>query len=54
MQAARAAGMAAVAVGYGYIAEGDDYRRWPADLWFDTAEALVEALREGQAGTAGS
>ncbi|APE32259.1 phosphoglycolate phosphatase [Halomonas aestuarii] len=47
MQAARAAGMAAVAVGYGYIEKGDDYRRWPADLWFDTAEALVEALREG-------
>lgn len=51
MQAARAAGMAAVAVGYGYIEAGDDYREWPADLWFDTAEALVAALngarREG-------
>ncbi|CAM3416574.1 HAD-IA family hydrolase [Halomonas lysinitropha] len=45
MQAARAAGMAAVAVGYGYIEEGDDYRGWPADLWFDTAEALAAALR---------
>ncbi|GHE19571.1 HAD-IA family hydrolase [Halomonas urumqiensis] len=44
MQAARAAGMAAVAVGYGYIEEGDDYRAWPADLWFDTAQALVDAL----------
>ena len=44
MQAARAAGMAAVAVGYGYIEEGDDYRGWPADLWFDTAEALTAAL----------
>ncbi len=44
MQAARAAGMAAVAVGYGYIEEGDDYRAWPADRWFDTSEALVEAL----------
>lgn len=44
MQAARAAGMAAVAVGYGYIEAGDDYRAWPADLWFDTAEALVAAL----------
>ncbi|MEQ6917494.1 HAD-IA family hydrolase [Halomonas aquatica] len=44
IQAARAAGMHAVAVGYGYIGEGDDYRRWPADLWFDTAEALVAAL----------
>ncbi len=44
MQAARAAGMAAVAVGYGYIEEGDDYRAWPADLWFETGEALVQAL----------
>ncbi|WP_417328989.1 HAD-IA family hydrolase [Halomonas cupida] len=44
MEAARAAGMTAVAVGYGYIAEDDDYRRWPADLWFDTSQALVEAL----------
>ncbi|RTR05091.1 HAD-IA family hydrolase [Halomonas nitroreducens] len=44
MQAARAAGMTAVAVGYGYLEEEDDYRQWPADLWFDTAEALTEAL----------
>ncbi|MDX5377715.1 MAG: HAD-IA family hydrolase [Halomonas sp.] len=44
MQAARAAGMVAVAVGYGYIEEGDDYLEWPADLWFETCEALVEAL----------
>ncbi|MCE8031705.1 MAG: HAD-IA family hydrolase [Halomonas sp.] len=46
MQAARAAGMVAVAVGYGYIEEGDDYREWPADLWFETCEKLVEALLE--------
>ncbi|ALM52621.1 HAD-IA family hydrolase [Halomonas huangheensis] len=44
MEAARAAGMAAIAVGYGYIAENDDYRQWPADQWFDSTEALVEAL----------
>ncbi|MEE3214176.1 MAG: HAD-IA family hydrolase [Pseudomonadota bacterium] len=44
MQAARAAGMTAIAVGYGYIAEEDDIRQWPADRWFDTAEAVVEAL----------
>lgn len=44
MEAAHAAGMTAVAVGYGYIAENDDYRLWPADQWFDSAEALVEAL----------
>lgn len=44
MQAARAAGMVAVAVGYGYLEEEDDHRQWPADLWFDTAEALTGAL----------
>lgn len=44
MQAARAACMVAVAVGYGYIEEGDNYLEWPADLWFETCEALVEAL----------
>ena len=36
--------MTAVAVGWGYIEEGDDYRRWPADLWFETGEELVAAL----------
>ena len=45
MQAAKAAGMPAIAVGYGYIAEEEDYRDWPADRWFDTAEAVLEALR---------
>lgn len=44
MEAARAAGMTAVAVGYGYISEGDDYRQWPADVWFDDCTALVTAL----------
>lgn len=44
MQAARAAGMIAVAVGYGYLEEENDHRQWPADLWFDTAEALSDAL----------
>ena len=45
MQAAKAAGMTAVAVGYGYISEEDDYQQWPADLWFETCSTLVEALR---------
>lgn len=44
MQAARAAGMLAVAVGYGYISEEDDYQQWPADVWFATCEELVAAL----------
>lgn len=44
IQAARAAGMVAVAVGYGYIEAGDDYRAWPADRYFETADALVAAL----------
>ncbi|TFH86137.1 HAD family hydrolase [Billgrantia azerbaijanica] len=46
MEAARRAGMAGVAVGYGYIEAGDDYRDWPADRWFATGEALVAALLE--------
>ncbi|WP_136246656.1 HAD-IA family hydrolase [Halomonas borealis] len=46
MQAARAAGMPAVAVGYGYIAEDDDYRLWPADLWFADADTLSLALSQ--------
>jgi phosphoglycolate phosphatase len=46
IQAAKAAGMAAIAVGYGYIMEGEDYRDWPADQWFETSDALVAALSE--------
>ncbi|KPQ24071.1 MAG: phosphoglycolate phosphatase [Halomonas sp. HL-48] len=44
MQAARAAGMTAVAVGYGYIAEGDDYHQWPAHHWYAQCASLVDAL----------
>lgn len=44
MQAAHSAGMTAVAVGYGYIDEEEDIGSWPADLWFETPEALVAAL----------
>ncbi|WP_017430349.1 HAD-IA family hydrolase [Vreelandella jeotgali] len=44
MEAARAAGMTAVAVGYGYIDAEDDYRRWPADVWFKDCRALVDAM----------
>lgn len=44
MKAAKAAGMTAVAVGYGYISEEDDYRQWPADVWFSDCAALVAAL----------
>tara|TARA_R110002020_G_scaffold471317_1_gene698308 strand:- start:207 stop:875 length:669 start_codon:yes stop_codon:yes gene_type:complete len=44
IEAAVAAGMTAVAVGYGYISEEDDYQRWPADLWFGECEELVDAL----------
>merc|ERR1711964_196363 len=46
MQAAKAAGMTAVAVGYGYISEEDDYQSWPADLWFTTCDELVAALHD--------
>lgn len=44
MEAAKAANMHAVAVGYGYIAEQDDYRKWPADVWFADCAELVNAL----------
>ncbi|MBS3667934.1 HAD-IA family hydrolase [Vreelandella boliviensis] len=44
IDAAVAAGMTAVAVGYGYISEEDDYQQWPADLWFGECDALVDAL----------
>ncbi|RBI69223.1 phosphoglycolate phosphatase [Vreelandella sulfidaeris] len=44
IEAAVAAGMTAVAVGYGYISEADNYQQWPADLWFEECEALVDAL----------
>ncbi|CAH1044631.1 HAD-IA family hydrolase [Halomonas sp. TD01] len=44
IEAAKAAGMTAVAVGYGYISEEDDYQQWPADLWFETCQDLVDAL----------
>lgn len=46
IQAARAAGMPAIAVGYGYIGKAEDYRRWPADRWFDTGEDLAAALMD--------
>ena len=46
MEAAKAAGMTAVAVGYGYISEEDDYQQWPADLWFATCAELVAALHD--------
>ncbi|MFC3285327.1 HAD family hydrolase [Litchfieldella rifensis] len=45
MQAARAAGMVGIAVGYGYLEENDDIHAWPADGWFDTPQALVRALQ---------
>jgi len=37
--------MPAVAVGWGYVEEDDDFRAWPADLWFETGEALAAALK---------
>ncbi|GGX79205.1 phosphoglycolate phosphatase, bacterial [Litchfieldella qijiaojingensis] len=45
MQAARAAGMIAIAVGYGYLDESDDIQTWLADRWFESPQALVRALQ---------
>lgn len=44
MQAAHAAGMTAIAVGYGYIADDEDRDRWNADRWFERPSDLVAAL----------
>lgn len=44
MLAAHAAGMTAVAVGYGYIDETEDRESWQADRWFETPQALAAAL----------
>lgn len=44
MQAAHAAGMTAIAVGYGYIEEGQKREDWQADRWFDSPSELVNAL----------
>ncbi|WP_136254545.1 HAD-IA family hydrolase [Onishia niordana] len=44
IEAAHAAGMTAVAVGYGYLDEEEDIHAWDADHVFDTPAALAEAL----------
>lgn len=44
MEAARAAGMTAVAVGYGYLDATESIEEWPAERRFATPEALVSAL----------
>lgn len=44
IEAARAAGMTAVAVGYGYLDEAEDIHAWSADHIFDTPSALARAL----------
>jgi len=44
MEAANRAGMAAIAVRYGYIAEDDDIDTWPATQWFATPAALADTL----------
>ncbi|NDL69410.1 HAD-IA family hydrolase [Vreelandella alkaliphila] len=46
IEAAKAAGMTAIAVGYGYMSEEEDYQQWPADIWFETCGELVDALTE--------
>nr|WP_298372640.1 HAD-IA family hydrolase [uncultured Halomonas sp.] len=48
MQAARAAGMRAIAVGYGYIDENEDRQSWNADQWFEKPSDLVAALLEAE------
>lgn len=54
MQAAQAAGMAAIAVGYGYIDEAVDRHSWRADRWFERPQDLTAALIEWDDRTAQS
>ncbi|MGC3872325.1 HAD family hydrolase [Halomonas sp. GXIMD04776] len=49
MQAAHAAGMSAIAVGYGYIDDDEDRQSWNADQWFERPIDLVAALLEAEA-----
>lgn len=44
VQAARAAGMPAVAAGYGYLGESPDLAAWGADAVIDTPLALLDLL----------
>lgn len=44
MVAARAAGMFAIAAGYGYLSPTDDIRQWPADQCCDTPDQLSALL----------
>lgn len=46
IDAAHAAGMYAIAVGYGYNLEGDDPYSWGADSVCETPEALSSIMRE--------
>lgn len=46
MQAARAAGMPAIAAGYGYLGEAPDLASWGADAVIDTPMALLDLLGE--------
>ncbi|WP_280567850.1 HAD-IA family hydrolase [Chromohalobacter sp. 296-RDG] len=48
MQAARAAGMQAIAVRYGYIGDEEAPSTWPVDRWFETPESLTQALWPGE------
>jgi phosphoglycolate phosphatase len=53
MQAARAAGMHAIAVRYGYIGDEEAPDTWPVDRWFETPESLTQALWPGEDETVG-
>ncbi|HSV68499.1 MAG TPA: HAD-IA family hydrolase [Methylibium sp.] len=44
MQAARAAGMPAIAAGYGYLGDSPDLAAWGADAVIDTPLALLDLL----------
>lgn len=46
VEAGRAAGMATIVAGYGYMGQGSDPRQWPATGWIDTPLDLLTWLPE--------
>ena len=46
IEAGENAGMATIAVGYGYIVEDDDPRTWGADQFASDTQDLVQIIRK--------
>lgn len=46
MEAAKAAGMFAIAAKYGYLSDHDKLNTWPADLWVANAEEILSWIQK--------